>query len=191
MQTTVEAAAQAVQHFEETALAFAAREGLFAPDIRVIAACSGGADSMALLLFLLRQKNRLGIRLEVCHVNHGLRGESANRDEAFVAEFCRTHGLCLHRFSPKAPPPQNAGEDWARKLRYGFFASLLQQPHTVIATAHTLTDQAETLLFRAARGTGIHGLAGIPAKRPGFCRPLLCLSGGKPKPIAALWGRHG
>ena len=53
MQTTVEAAAQAVQHFEETALAFAAREGLFAPDIRVIAACSGGADSMALLLFLL------------------------------------------------------------------------------------------------------------------------------------------
>lgn len=101
MQTTVEAAAQAVQHFEETALAFAAREGLFAPDIRVIAACSGGADSMALLLFLLRQKARLGIRLEVCHVNHGLRGESANRDEAFVAEFCRAHGLCLHRFSPR------------------------------------------------------------------------------------------
>ena len=54
MQTTVEAAAQAVQHFEETALAFAAREGLFAPDIRVIAACSGGAYSMALLLFLYR-----------------------------------------------------------------------------------------------------------------------------------------
>ena len=189
MQTTVEAAAQAVQHFEETALAFAAREGLFAPDIRVIAACSGGADSMALLLFLLRQKTRLGIRLEVCHVNHGLRGESANRDEAFVAEFCRTHGLCLHRFSPKAPLPQNAGEDWARKLRYGFFASLLQQPHTVIATAHTLTDQAETLLFRAARGTGIHGLAGIPAKRPGFCRPLLCLSRGETEAYCRALGQ--
>ena len=189
MQTTVEAAAQAVQHFEETALAFAAREGLFAPDIRVIAACSGGADSMALLLFLLRQKARLGIRLEVCHVNHGLRGESANRDEAFVAEFCRAHGLCLHRFSPKAPPPQNAGEDWARKLRYGFFASLLQQPHTVIATAHTLTDQAETLLFRAARGTGIHGLAGIPAKRPGFCRPLLCLSRGETEAYCRALGQ--
>lgn len=189
MQTTVEAAAQAVQHFEETALAFAAREGLFAPDIRVIAACSGGADSMALLLFLLRQKARLGIQLEVCHVNHGLRGESANRDEAFVAEFCRAHGLCLHRFSPKAPPPQNAGEDWARRLRYGFFASLLQQPHTVIATAHTLTDQAETLLFRAARGTGIHGLAGIPAKRPGFCRPLLCLSRGETEAYCRALGQ--
>lgn len=176
METTAEQ--NTVEQFEQTALAFARRQGLFAPDTRVIAACSGGADSMALLLFLLRTKDALGIQLEVCHVNHGLRGETANRDEAFVAAFCRSKGLGLHRFSPKTPPPQNAGEEWARKLRYGFFETLLAKSDApaVIATAHTLTDQAETLLLRAARGTGLHGLAGIPAKRPGYCRPLLCLT---------------
>ena len=176
MRTIVESTEITVQHFEKTALAFAGRQQLFAPGTRVIAACSGGADSMALLLFLLRQKQTLGIeKLEVCHVNHGLRGETADRDEAFVKSFCQQEGLTLHAFRPAQKPPAHAGEDWARKLRYGFFARLLEEGQTVIATAHTLTDQAETLLFRAARGTGVHGLGGIPPKRPGFCRPLLCL----------------
>ncbi len=175
MQTTDEQ--KLIEKFEHTALAFASGQGLFAPNTRVIAACSGGADSMALLLFLLRTRQKLGIQLEVCHVNHGLRGAAADRDEAFVADFCRQNGLVLHRFAPPAPPPENAGEGWARQLRYGFFESLLAKaPAAVIATAHTLTDQAETLLLRAARGTGLHGLAGIPASRPGYCRPFLCLT---------------
>lgn len=163
---------------ENKLLGFAARQRLFMPDHRVIAACSGGADSMALLLFLLRHAAELQIMVEACHVNHGLRGAEADRDQKFVEDFCRDHGVILHLFSAPAQgivPPENAGEDWARRLRYGFFEQLTGEG-ACVATAHTLTDQSETLLFRMARGTGVHGMAGIPARRPGFVRPLLCLT---------------
>lgn len=165
-----------MDEFEKTVLSYAQQHGLFTPNCRVIAACSGGADSMALLLFLLRQQDKLGIQVEACHVNHGLRGSSADRDEAFVTEFCERNNVVLHRFRPNNVPT-NAGETWARQLRYGFFGELLadEGDETVIATAHTLTDQAETLLLRMARGTGIHGMGGIPVKRPGYRRPLLCV----------------
>lgn len=172
MQTTIEA-------IENKLLAFAGRQRLFSPNHRVIAACSGGADSVALLLFLVRHAKELHILVEACHVNHGLRGAEAERDQHFVEELCREKGVKLHLFSAPAAgitPPENAGEDWARRLRYGFFGELTESRNTVVATAHTLTDQTETLLFRMARGTGVHGLAGIPAARPGYVRPLLCLT---------------
>lgn len=72
--------------------------------------------------------------------------------------------------------PPHAGEDWARRLRYACFAQLLAGGIDCIATAHTATDQAETLLFRLARGTGLHGAGGIRPRRPGYCRPLLGLT---------------
>ena len=170
MQTSIEA-------IENKLLAFAGRQRLFMPETRVIAACSGGADSMALLLFLLRKAESLHILVEACHVNHGLREGEADRDQRFVEDFCHARGVKLHLYNARkegARIPPNAGEDWARRLRYGFFERLAGEG-AVIATAHTLTDQAETLLFRMARGTGLHGLAGIPARRAGFVRPLLCL----------------
>lgn len=167
-----------IDAIENKLLGFAARRRLFEPYHRVIAACSGGADSMALLLFLLRRAADLHIMVEACHVNHGLRGAEADRDQKFVEEFCRAHGVKLHLYSVPALgilPPENAGEEWARRLRYDFF-DRLTEGGTCVATAHTLTDQSETLLFRMARGTGVHGMGGIPAARPGFVRPLLCLT---------------
>ena len=69
-----------------------------------------------------------------------------------------------------------AGEDWARRLRYACFERVLADGIDAVATAHTGSDQAETLLFRLARGTGLHGAAGIRPSRPGYLRPLLCLT---------------
>ena len=145
---------------------------------RVATAVSGGADSVALLLLLLEVRSELGISLSVAHVNHKLRGAESDEDERFVARLAAEHGL---EFSTCAAPVEHARgtgiEAAARKLRYEFFRQLLGQGSvsharatnspatnprvTKVATAHTLDDQAETVLLRMFRGTGIRGLAGI------------------------------
>lgn len=157
-----------MERFEETVLA--ACRSLLAPGDRVIAAVSGGADSMALLQFLLEYQEALGVTVEAVHVDHRLRHESA-RDAAFVAAFCNEKGVPLHAFAADAPVGHRS-EEWSRQLRYGFFETLAG-PGVKIATAHTLSDQAETLLLRLARGAGVRGAAGIPAARGCFVRPML------------------
>lgn len=159
---------------------FCTREGLLQPGapLHLAAAVSGGADSMALLLLLRQLQPKFGYTLSACHVNHGLRGQSADRDEAFVRAECARLGVPLRVFhaAELAPPPAHAGEDWARRLRYTAFAQLKGQGIDAIATAHTANDQAETLLLRLARGTGLHGAGGIRPRRGCYLRPLLCLS---------------
>ena len=84
-----------IEQTEQKLLAFCRQRGLFKPGDRVIAACSGGADSMALLLFLLRCRRQLSIRVLAAHVDHGIRGEASRRDADFVREFCRRSGVEL------------------------------------------------------------------------------------------------
>ena len=164
--------------------AFARDEKLFVPPrpwepLQLCAAVSGGADSMALLGILLALQPEFGYTLSACHVNHGLRGDAADRDEAFVRAECARLGVTLKCFHPEdagLAMPAHPGEDWARRLRYACFEQLRRSGIDCIATAHTATDQAETLLFRLARGTGLHGAGGIRPARPGYCRPLLCLT---------------
>ena len=151
-----------MERFEERVLA--ACKELLAPGDRVIAAVSGGADSMALLQFLLEYKDALGVGVEAAHVDHRMRPDSA-RDAAFVANFCQKNGVPLHAFAAAAPPARPS-EEWCRELRYGFFETLAA-PGVKIATAHTLSDQAETLLLRLARGAGVRGAAGIGPGRAG------------------------
>lgn len=174
---------------------FARQEQLFAPAepgraLHLCAAVSGGADSMALLQVLLELREAFEYTLSACHVNHGLRGETADRDEAFVRAECARLGVSLTVFRPAdvgmAVPP-HAGEDWARRLRYACFAQLLAGGIDCIATAHTATDQAETLLFRLARGTGLHGAGGIRPRRPGYCRPLLGLTRAETEALCAAF----
>lgn len=175
---TTESITQPAQRLEERVCAFVRAGELFPPGGRVIVAVSGGADSMALLAFALRRAGDRGCAVEAAHVNHGLRGEAADRDEAFVAAFCAGQGVPLHRHSPAAagvPVPDHPGEDWARRLRYRWFEELAARRGAVVATAHTRTDQAETLLLRLARGSGLRGAAGIPVRRGCFVRPFLCL----------------
>jgi tRNA(Ile)-lysidine synthase len=130
---------------------------------RLAAAVSGGADSVALLCLLLELQTELGIVLSVAHVNHKLRGDESDEDERFVAELARQHGLELHiREAPVEGKNGSGIEAAARDLRYGFFRQLAREGRIAkIATAHTLDDQAETVLLRIFRGAGIRGLAGI------------------------------
>ena len=186
-------AEKTVQRIEQTLLGYIARQGLFLSGSRVIAACSGGADSMALLLFLLRNAERLHITVQAAHVNHGLRGAAADADAAFVADFCRQHGVKLHLFDATQEGisiPPHASENWARGLRYDWFDRLAQQNDALIATAHTMSDQAETMLFRMARGTGLHGLTGIAPQRGCYRRPFLCVSRADTESYCAALGQR-
>lgn len=129
---------------------------------RVAVAVSGGADSAALLRLLLELRAELGIVLSVAHVNHKLRGEASDEDEKFVAELARQHGIEFHLRQAPVDAASSGIEATARELRYAFFRELASEGRvTKVATAHTLDDQAETVLLRIFRGTGIRGLSGI------------------------------
>jgi tRNA(Ile)-lysidine synthase len=139
---------------------------LLGPGERLGIACSGGADSTALLRLLLELREELGIVLAVLHFNHQLRGAESDQDEHFVAELA--HRYDLEFFLDSADTAgyaraKNLGlEAAARDLRYAFFAgSASKHALDKAATAHTLDDQAETVLMRIIRGTGLRGLGGI------------------------------
>lgn len=157
-----------------------AQYGMVQKGDNVIVALSGGADSVALLHFMAAIAPQHGFALEAAHLNHGLRGKEADRDEAFVVELCKNRGIKLHRHRVNMADmqkPRGLGtEAWARKLRYAFFEVLVRQTGGKIALAHTLSDNAETVLFRLARGTGPRGLAGIPPVRGAYIRPFINIS---------------
>lgn len=151
----------------------------------IFVAVSGGADSMAMLAYLESIKEAHNLSLIAVHVNHGIRGETADRDAEFVRSYCEKHNIKFKIFDARengVEVPENPSEDWARELRYNYFEQLANS-HTEgnksvkVATAHTLSDQAETILFRLARGgVGLNGLSGIPVKRGNIIRPLLCIT---------------
>jgi len=156
----------------ERVLATIRRHQMLAPGMRVIAAVSGGPDSVC-LLHVLRE---LGIELAgVAHFNHKLRGEASDGDERFVAELARQIGLPFHREEGGARHTADNLEQALRRARRGFFARLLRGGLAErVALGHTLDDQAETVLFRLLRGSGLAGLAGIlPITADGIIRPLL------------------
>ncbi len=141
---------------------------------RVVVALSGGADSMALLNVLYSLRDDYCLTLEACHVNHGIRGESAERDEEFVTDACRKLGIRLHIHHADVPAlarERGIGlEECGRQVRYEFFSSL---GDCLIATAHTLSDRCETLILNEARGASLKGLCSIPAVRGNIIRPLI------------------
>ncbi len=145
---------------------------------RVVAALSGGADSMALLAFLLELKEPLGIGVSACHVNHGLRGEESDRDEAFVRDWCRRLEVPLQvvRLEGEALRREKGGslEEAARRARYQALEKAAAGGK--IATGHTASDNLETILLNLARGTGLRGLCGIPPVRGRIIRPLIALT---------------
>lgn len=138
---------------------------------------SGGADSVALLLLLLER----GGRIEAAHVNHGLRGEASDGDEAFVRALCAEKNVPLLVFRA-TPDVEHPGEDWARQARYGFFRQAMRETGAdALVLAHHRDDQAETLMMRLMRGTGLTGLTGMVADADmdgmRVVRPLLSVSG--------------
>ena len=165
---------------EEKVFSFMEQYKMLSNGDNVIVALSGGADSMALFRFFLYHKETLGITLHAAHFEHGLRGEESQRDADFVERLCSEKGIPLHMrhgdMANKNAPQGESTESWARLLRYEFFEELSKKHNAKIATAHTLTDNAETVLFRAVRGSGPKGLGGIPPVRGAYIRPLLTVS---------------
>jgi tRNA(Ile)-lysidine synthase len=142
----------------------------------VVAACSGGADSVALLAGLAWEAPRAGLRAGVAHVDHGLSPDSAAQ-AARVAELGKALGVDTvetARITVDAPPGGPGLEAAAREARYAALADLPSQPAAVLL-GHTLDDQAETVLLGLARGSGARSLSGMPAERGIFRRPLLGL----------------
>ena len=154
----------------DQAAATIARYNMLAPGARVIAAVSGGPDSVCLLHVL----QELEIQVTgVAHVNHKLRGEDSEEDQRFVAGLTRELGLEF--YSTDGVCDGGNLEQAARRIRREFFHDLIQRGLADrIALGHTRDDQAETVLFRMLRGSGLAGLAGIlPVTAEGLVRPLL------------------
>ncbi|MDG5815709.1 tRNA lysidine(34) synthetase TilS [Chitinispirillales bacterium ANBcel5] len=144
-------------------------------DFSILLCVSGGADSVALYHLFKNLKHHLSCsKMAVAHVNHGLRAEESDEDEQFVKMMVTGEELYIKRLKHKRPG-ESGIEEWARKERYKFFTQLKQKHRfDYIATAHTADDQAETVLMRIMRGSGIRGLRSIlPVRNDGVIRPLL------------------
>ena len=148
---------------------------MFEPGQQVGVAVSGGADSVCLLYALLELAPRWDLRLRVVHLDHGLRGEESRQDAEFVRGLAARLGLPLTlRETAVGQSPDNL-EQAARRARLDFFRETIASGAVArVATGHTRSDQAETVLFRFLRGSGTAGLAGIrPVTSEGIVRPLI------------------
>lgn len=147
----------------------------------MLAAVSGGPDSMALLDLLCLLREDLDIEIGVAHLNHGLRGRESDDDQKFVRQAARRPGLSFYTQAVDVPRlARRRGlslETAAREARRCFLQSVaVKHGFGKIATGHTLSDQAETVLMHLIRGVGSDGLGGIPAQNGKFIRPLLRMS---------------
>ena len=156
-----------------TVLRTIARQALCERGDRVIVAVSGGPDSMALLHVLWEARERLGLALEVAGVDHGLRSAAAGELD-FVEARAVALELPFTRLAVEVTRRGAGLQDAARQARLGALAALaIERGARRVALGHQADDQAETVLYRMVRGTGLTGLGGIPYQREPFIRPLL------------------
>ena len=150
------------------------------PGDTVLVGFSGGADSTALLQLLWNYGRQVPLQLEAVHVNHGIRGAEALRDQQFCEQFCQERNISFTVVQEDVPAQaardglslEEAGRN-ARRRVFGHLAEKCQA--SVIALAHHQRDQAETMLFRLMRGTGLRGLCGMRPVNGNYIRPLLCV----------------
>lgn len=143
---------------------------------KIVVGVSGGADSMCLLHFLASIKHEYNLDIIVAHINHNLRGEEALRDQHLVESYCKKISIPCKVLSANinsiSSQTGEGCEECGRRIRYEFFNKLCGE-NGKIATAHTLSDTCETILFNLARGTGLKGLCGIPKIRGNIIRPII------------------
>ncbi len=153
----------------------------------VLLALSGGADSVFLACFLYeyRKRTRVGFSVRAVHVNHGIRAREADRDEEFSRTLSSALGFdfeAVHCDVPNLASERCKGvEETAREVRYSAFADIIcgRNDLSCIATAHNATDNAETVIFNIARGSGAKGGSGIAPVRENIVRPLIALTKGR------------
>lgn len=153
-------------------------------DTPVLLGFSGGADSTALLHMLSVYSAATGAPIYAAHVHHGIRGEEADRDEAFCRSFADTLGIPFFVHHADVPALAKAcGESieaTARRVRYAFFDELMREKNIpLLVTAHNANDNLETMLFNLIRGSGLGGMCGIPVSR-------LCEGGALVRPILGM-----
>ncbi len=162
-------------------------------DDKVIAGVSGGADSICLLFILIRFAKEWGFALHAVHVHHGIRGESADADEAYVRRVCGQEGILCTVFRENVPLYAKehglTEEEAGREVRRAAFEKVLkEQKGTKIALAHHMNDNAETLLWNLCRGTALKGLGAIAPVSGVWIRPLLCVKREEIVSYLKKWG---
>lgn len=145
---------------------------------KVVVGVSGGADSVCLFFVLLELQKYYDLSLIVVHINHGIRGEEAERDQIFVESLCKEHRIDCRVFyysvQQLAKKEKVSEEEMGRRVRYqSFFQVLKEEQCQKIAVAHNQNDQSETMLLNLFRGSGLKGLSGILPVRGVVIRPLL------------------
>ena len=161
--------------------ALAEKHHMFPAAGTILAAVSGGADSVSLLSALLLLRETHGFTVAAAHYNHRLRGNESEADQQFVERLCRELNTSLYIGSADVSAfalKNHLGiEEAARWLRYDFFDETAKKIGAArIATAHTADDNAETVIFNLTRGAGLNGLGGIPPVRENIIRPMLTVS---------------
>lgn len=170
--------ADPVPALKERVESYILSNGLLKRGDSALVGLSGGADSVALLTVLTRLAPKYGWQVSAAHFNHGIRGESADADEAFCRDLCEANGVPF--YSEKADVPAYAKENGlsvetaGRILRYAFLEKVRKRAGACcIAVAHHMNDNAESILLHLLRGSGLAGLLGIKPKRDDIIRPLL------------------
>jgi len=153
-----------------------AEHSLIKENASILIALSGGADSLALADFLIKRKETFKIaNIYAMHINHMIRAD-ADENQIFVESFCEDRGIQFftERFDVPALSKESKEslELCGRRVRYEALERKAFELDALIATAHTMSDSAETVIFNLARGTGLKGLCGIPVKRENIIRPL-------------------
>lgn len=163
---------------------------LFDAGDHVLAGVSGGVDSMVMLYILQEMREGTGTILSVAHINHGLRGRESDDDEAFVRNYCAGAGIAFYGKRWKGGQSAENIQDAARRFRFAAFSEIAAKIGAgIVALAHNMDDQAETVILNMVRGSSPHGLAGMAAERElkegiRLVRPLLSLTRGEIERVA-------
>lgn len=149
------------------------RYDLWRRNSKIVLGVSGGPDSACMLDIFVKLKEKYNLQLVIAHVNYNLRGKDSKKDEEFVKNLAEKYGLKLSLLKPKVKSRNNL-EERLRDIRYDFFEKIRRKNkfHS-IAIGHTLDDQAETLLMRLLRGSGLAGMSAMRHKNNKVIRPLL------------------
>ena len=145
----------------------------------VLLGLSGGADSVLLLLLLLKLRQEYHFNILAVHINHMIRGEEADRDEFFSRGLCEMLGVEFLSFSIDVPMLAKAAgkgvEETAREARYSKFSEIISSRNDIktVAVAHNATDNLETIIFNIMRGSGTRGASGIAPRRDNIVRPMI------------------
>jgi len=172
-----------LKKLEQIAIKFIDGKNLIKKGDKILVALSGGPDSVFLLHFLHKYKQRFQIEIGALHINHRLRGKDAATDQEFCGEFCKKKNVKFYSIGKNvksfAVKNKLSIEEAGRDIRYYELNKIARKfGYNKIATAHNCSDNAETILLNLFKGTGIDGISGIPVERGNIIRPVLCLKKG-------------